>query len=622
MRKRVIILISALFVGVLVAPASTAAAPVTGKACSKLGQTQLYKSKNYTCVKSGKKLVWSKPAAVVPKAKATPTPTPSATPTPTPSATPTPTPTPTPSATPTPTPTPTPTTTSNGIVSAPVKGINVYTGGPGGTSASTEVSFELPVSVQAAPAGTNVKLWVYNPNDKKTKAGSPGVFMQISGGEWKFYPGNSDGSFYATLVPGSHLFDIVEPNPTQYVRKRYSASVNSSGVLSISGMRANSAGFFTVTVDLPQSASTNKFVPTTQCQLLDQTNNLQMEVGFPKAPGRLPSFGTIRALIIPVDFADVVGQRPPAEEFTPMTDGMNDFYYKMSGNKVKFDYQVLKNWVRMPVSSTFHKLGVWGQGDAHSYWKLALETADPLVDYSQFDVVYVLSPREIPWGSIAYGPAGPLNSTGIATDDGPVTNITLSGADAWQNLAQGSAWRWISHETGHLFGLHDLYVVTGAPVYGTWDLMSDNWSVGAIELNSWNRYLLGWLTDSQINCLNAADINSTGVTQLINPIERVNDLTKAVVVRLSSTKVLVIESRRNEGFDTLKSAQEGTLVYTVDMTIQSIQGGWKVQRRPGSTDLSLRDAALRLGDVITVEGLRIEIVARDQNGDTVKISKP
>jgi hypothetical protein len=152
--------------------------------------------------------------------------------------------------------------------------------------------------------------------------------------------------------------------------------------------------------------------------------------------------------------------------------------------------------------------------------------------------------------------------------------------------------------------------------------MSDNWSVGAIELNSWNRYLLGWLTDSQINCLNAADINSTGVTQLINPIERVNDLTKAVVVRLSSTKVLVIESRRNEGFDTLKSAQEGTLVYTVDMTIQSIQGGWKVQRRPGSTDLSLRDAALRLGDVITVEGLRIEIVARDQNGDTVKISKP
>ena len=162
----------------------------------------------------------------------------------------------------------------------------------------------------------------------------------------------------------------------------------------------------------------------------------------------------------------------------------------------------------------------------------------------------------------------------------------------------------------------------GDAVYGTWDLMSNNWSIGATELNSWNRYLLGWLTDSQINCINPVDLNATGVTQLINPIERVNDLTKAIVVRLSSSKILVIESRRNEGFDVLTPSQEGTLVYTVDMTIQSIQGGWKVQRRPGSTDLSLRDAALRLGDVITVEGLRIEILGRDQNGDTVKISKP
>jgi M6 family metalloprotease-like protein len=498
----------------------------------------------------------------------------------------------------------------------------VYTGGSGGTPSKLEQSFNLPVSVQTAPAGTNVKLWIYNPSDNKAKAGSPGVWIQLSGTDWKFYPANSDGSFYANLIAGSYLFDVVEPNTTQYLRKRYSAAVSTSGNLSIPGMSTNAAGFFTVTVDLVQNTAANRFVPTTQCQLLDQTKNPEMQVGFPKAPGRLPSFGIIKALIIPVDFADVAGKRPPAEEFTPMTDGMNDFYYKMSGNKVKFDYQILKDWVRMPVSSTFHKLGNWSQGDPYSYWKLALETADPLVDFSQFDVVYVLSPREIPRSSIAYGPAGPLNSAGIATNDGPVTNITLSGADAWENLATGSAWKWIAHETGHLFGLHDLYVSPGDAVYGTWDLMSNNWSLGAIELNSWNRYLMGWLTDSQVNCITAADLNSTGVTQLINPIARVNDLTKAVVVRLSSSKILVIESRRNEGLDVLTPSQEGSLVYTVDMTIPTLKGGWKVQRRPGSTDSQFVDAALRVGDVITVEGLRIEVVSRDQNGDTVKISKP
>ena len=600
MRHRALPVVSALIVALLSSTLANAAAPVAGKPCNSLGQIQIYKANQFTCIKSGKKLVWSAPVAITTSAAK---------------------PSPSPSASPSASPTTTAKATSHEIVSAPLKGINVYTGGPGGTPKNLEISFEIPVSVQAAPAGSNVKLWIYNPTEKKTSAGSPGVYVQISGGEWKFYSSNADGSFYANLVPGSYLFDIVEPNPTQYIRKRYSASITTSGVFAISGMRANSSGFFTVTVDLPAKASSNKYIPTTQCQLLDQTNNLQMEVGFPKASGRLPSFGTIRALIIPVDFADVVGQRPPAEEFTPMTDGMNEFYYKISGKKVKFDFQVLKNWVRMPVSSTFHKLGVWGQGDSWAYWKLAIETADPLVDYSQFDVVYVLSPREIPWSSIAYGPAGPLGSGGISTDDGPVTNIALSGADAWQNISQGTPWKWISHETGHLFGLHDLYVSPGEAVYGSWDLMSDNWSDTAIEINAWNRYLLGWVNDSQITCIGFSELDSAGVTASLEPIERISDLNKAVVVRLSDTKVLVIESRRNEGLDKLTTSQEGTLVYTVDMTIPTIKGGWKIQRRPGSSDKQFKDAALHLGDVITVEGLRIEVVGHDQTGDKVKISK-
>ena len=608
MRKKTYVVILALIGSLLALPSSNAAAPAAGKTCSTLGKTQLYKSKQYTCIKSGKKLIWSKPVALGPVApKPTPTPTPSATPTPTPSATPT----PTPSATP----------ISNGVIPPPVKGINLYSGGPGGVDASEEMSFELPLTVQTPPSGTNVKLWIYNPANKKVAAGSSGLFIQSNAGEWKFYPANPDGSFYLALKTGTHLFDVVEPNSTQYLRKRYSAEIDSSGKLSISSLRSNSLGYFTVTVDIKQTANGSGFNPTTQCQLADRTNNPEMQVGFPKAPGRLPSFGTIKALIIPVDFADVIGKRPPAEEFTPMTDGMNDFYYKMSGNKVKFNYEVLKDWVRMPVSSSFHKLGTWSQGDADGYWRMAIKTADPLVDFSKFDVVYVLSPREIPFSSIAYGPAGPLNASTIVSNDGPIRNISLSGADAWQNLASGSAWRWISHETGHLFGLHDLYVSPGTPTYGTWDLMSNNWSVGAIELNAWNRYLLGWLNDSQINCKSASEINSTGITHVLDPIERVNDLTKAVVVKLSETKILVLESRRSEGLDVLTASQEGTLVYTVDMTIPTIKGGWKVQRRPGSTDPEFVDAALRLGDVITVEGLKIEILAHDQNGDTVKISK-
>jgi len=63
-----------------------------GSTCSKLGVTSTYSGKKYTCIKSGKKLVWNKGVTVaLPKPK--PTPTPTSTPTPTPTQTPTPIPT-------------------------------------------------------------------------------------------------------------------------------------------------------------------------------------------------------------------------------------------------------------------------------------------------------------------------------------------------------------------------------------------------------------------------------------------------------------------------------------------------------------------------------------------------
>jgi hypothetical protein len=117
-------------------PAYAATPPKAGAICSKAGITKNYNGKKFTCVKSGKKLVWNKGVVIKVVAQApaptvtitatptpaptvtittTPTPAPTvtvtATPTPVPTSTPTPTPTPVPTPTPTPTPVPTPTPT-------------------------------------------------------------------------------------------------------------------------------------------------------------------------------------------------------------------------------------------------------------------------------------------------------------------------------------------------------------------------------------------------------------------------------------------------------------------------------------------------------------------------------
>jgi hypothetical protein len=126
MKKAIAVVLSPILLLGMLSGVASAAVPKAGAACTKAGTTATSNGMKFTCIKSGKKLVWDKgvkvvaPAPVIsttptPSASATPTPTPSAsatpTPSPTPSATPSPTPTPTPSATPTPTPAPTPSPT-------------------------------------------------------------------------------------------------------------------------------------------------------------------------------------------------------------------------------------------------------------------------------------------------------------------------------------------------------------------------------------------------------------------------------------------------------------------------------------------------------------------------------
>lgn len=643
MRKRVIILTSALIVGVLLAPASTAAAPVTGKTCTTLGQTQLYKFKNYTCIKSGKKLVWSKPVAVspvAPKPTATPIPTPSATATPTPSATPTP--TPTPSATPTPTPTPAPV---GGITVPSPKAYPKIVGTLNSVISEPTSSFELPIAVQAAPVGTNVKLWIYNPSNKNVKAGSPGVFLGLPSGDWKFYAANSDGSFYANLAPGSYGIDVVEPNATQYLRKRYAAIVSASGSFSITGLSANSSGFYTVTVDLAPvlnpmieelkakltaltSVPVSSFNQTSACQLLDQvTPNRSLAVsltaGFPKVPIRLASYGHIKALIVPVDFTDISGKDDPLTYFGHIADGVSTFYLRQSYGQVAFDFDVVTNWIHAPFTSTKYGTGgTVGNGDPGAYLNALIALTDGPIDYSSYDAVYYLVPKEMPMANIGWGPA---IASPIWISNGVISSGAIGGADMYyteNNGITGGTWKWMAHETGHAFGLYDEDLNHASQSLGYWGIMAMSWSNHAIELGAWDRYLQGWLPQSQVNCQQLSAITSEGATSKISPIVRQDKEVKTIMIPVTSSKILVIESRKSESLDIIPASHEGVLVYTVDMTKGQLGGGYEIQKRIGSTDPNFEDAALHAGDSITVSGVKITVISLNASGDTVKISKP
>jgi hypothetical protein len=105
--RKVIItsLLSTVAIVSLTLPSISANPPKSGALCAKRGLTKNYQGKKYTCIKSGKKLIWNKGISVK-QALPVPTPTPLS-------------PTPTPTPIPTPTVVPTPTTSINTFIQSP-----------------------------------------------------------------------------------------------------------------------------------------------------------------------------------------------------------------------------------------------------------------------------------------------------------------------------------------------------------------------------------------------------------------------------------------------------------------------------------------------------------------------
>jgi len=96
---------------------------------------------------------------------------------------------------------------------------------------------------------------------------------------------------------------------------------------------------------------------------------------------------------------------------------------------------------------------------------------------------------------------------------------------------------------------------------------------------------------------------------------------KAVIVPLSRTKALVVESRRAIGLDK-NIAKTGALVYIVDSSLQSGYGPVKIYPSSVSSDPRYLRAPRAVGESVTVEGITVSVTSASSAGDTVSIKRP
>lgn len=188
----------------------------------------------------------------------------------------------------------------------------------------------------------------------------------------------------------------------------------------------------------------------------------------------------------------------------------------------------------------------------------------------------------------------------------------------WENVEDSAAdlpgWGalWFNHEAGHTLGLPDLYDYSHTDVLGFtggFSLMGD---IGghAPEFLAYERWMLGWVDDEQVACL-----TTSGETTTLTAVEQPGGM-KLATVKIDTTKMVVVESRRPLGLDS-KLVESGALVYTVDTSVYSGEGPIVVQAQ---ADGGFDQAPLQVDDSITVDGVTITVVDSTDEADTIEVT--
>lgn len=361
---------------------------------------------------------------------------------------------------------------------------------------------------------------------------------------------------------------------------------------------------------LPEPTATRFPVEACKIAPLAFTN---VGLGFPPASYKLPSLGDVKTVVLFADFSDVPASQSPEDVFSLVSPNAEKFFNDLSYGRMNWTLEPHFTWLRLSQISSHYGQGIRTYEGHLEFIQEAVTLADADVDFSSADSVVVMVPVEAT--GIGYGPAfGAYDGQGYTADGKTISNGITSGADlpAWGFL-------WLNHESGHTLGLPDLYAYQYD--YSNYD--DQHRFVGgfglmgyidgkAPEFFAFERWQLGWLDDDQIFCQQEAE-----QTVSLTAIESAGGA-KAVVIPISKSKVVVVESRRPLGYDA-DLVKSGALVYVVDTSVYSGQGTVMVYPIL-ENDPYRYQSPLAVGESVTVEGVTVTVLEATDQGDTVQVT--
>ncbi|WP_412126554.1 M6 family metalloprotease domain-containing protein [Streptomyces xinghaiensis] len=340
----------------------------------------------------------------------------------------------------------------------------------------------------------------------------------------------------------------------------------------------------------------------------------------------------IRAVMAFLSFPDADPVVAPDQLVSDYFPGTAEFFERASYGKFRLHVDPVPKWLEMPAASTTYGIGRdWDTELRAAYLGDAMGLADRVVDFSGYDIVYLVADPD--------APGVDSDATKVVNFDEPMrvdgTEVRRIVTVFEQRPPDRNV---LAHETGHVFDLPDLYhrPKQGKGDWdthvGDWDLMGSQFGL-APDFFGWHKWKLGWLDRGDVTCVRGEGGSAHLLVPVAAPAGRGAVAgPRLLVVRTGASTVLAVEARAAVGND-LTTCTEGVLVYRVHSETGSAEGPVKVlDGHPrsgacwnGSVHPALADAPLGVGERLTdpESGVSVEVLGTDTRGRwTVRVDRP
>jgi hypothetical protein len=327
----------------------------------------------------------------------------------------------------------------------------------------------------------------------------------------------------------------------------------------------------------------------------------------------------------------------PRDDYRGYINFMESYISYASDKPSKFEIRVPEEYIFFP-----KKLGDFDMNHGNNWdhpihlelGKEILEVVDPKINFQGVDLSIVVAPAGTSHEVFEQAVLNRSQNYSILLDGNQMEFMSIGTPATFNSYPKKdqlfSAPMWWFHELHHVgMGLadhngdsisqHSLGPITESQSHGmgNWGLMS----LSKTELTTWEKWFIGYIHDSQVRCVN--NVNST--THWLTPSSHKSQKTKLLVIRLSDSKAILVESIRAGGLNyKLSSTSEGALVYLLDTREVGREYGLSVLRAsttPLNTEpFFLSNATLKLGEKIVYAETEIEVVEAGKFGDVIKVT--